>query len=205
MSLAHRHAHQNSTLIAAHLEHTEMQHKVRVLPGDARTVSGREQTLVTILGSCVAACIRDPNTGFGGMNHFMLPASETGEWNGTNAAMRYGNYAMEALINAVLKSGCKREDLEIKVFGGANLGFHTAKVGTKNVEFVKEYLKMEGLRITASDVGGGQGRRVYYRPSSGVVRQAYIRTNQTRSVVADELNYARNLNTEQVSGSIELF
>ncbi|WP_417671635.1 chemoreceptor glutamine deamidase CheD [Roseibium sp.] len=189
----------------ANLEHTELHNKVRVLPGDARTVSLPEQTLVTVLGSCVAACIRNPWNGFGGMNHFMLPESETGEWNGVNAAMRYGNHAMEALINMVLKSGCARHDLEIKIFGGANLGFHAACVGSKNVEFVKKYLADEGLQVSASDVGGNHGRRLYYRPSTGVVRQLYIRTQQATRVAADEQSYAATLNASSVSGSIELF
>ncbi|WP_417688310.1 chemoreceptor glutamine deamidase CheD [Roseibium sp.] len=192
-------------LATPNLEHTAHHKKVRVLPGETRTVTDPEHTLVTILGSCVSVCIRNPWTGFGGMNHFMLPQSDTGEWNGVNAAMRYGNYAMEALINEVLKRGCARKDLEIKVFGGANLGFHTASVGTKNVEFVSRYLREEGLSIAASDVGGSHGRRLYYRPSTGVVRQLYLRTNQDNRVAAEEQTYAKTVNSAPVSGSIELF
>jgi len=189
----------------AQIEQTALYHKVRVLPGDTRTVSEPEQTLVTILGSCISACIRNPRTGFGGMNHFMLPQSDTGQWNGASAALRYGNFAMEALINMVLKSGCSRQELEIKIFGGANLGFHSARVGTKNVDFVRQYLRTEGLAVSASDVGGNHGRRIYYRPSTGVVRQLYIRTNQEARVASEELNYAETLKTETASGSIELF
>ena len=187
------------------LEKTALQHKVRVLPGDARTVSEPEHTLVTVLGSCVSACIRNPRNGFGGMNHFMLPQSQTGDWNGASATLRYGNYAMEALINMVLKSGCKRSELEIKIFGGANLGLKSMCVGTKNVEFVRAYLKTEGLSVVASDVGGNHGRRLYYRPSTGVVRQYYVRTNQVSNVIDEERSYAASINAETVSGSIELF
>ncbi len=96
-------------------------HAVRVLPGETYTTSRKDEAIVTILGSCVSACIRNPRTGMGGMNHFMLPESATGQWGEElSAAMRYGNFAMEALINAILKSGCARAELEIKLFGGAN-------------------------------------------------------------------------------------
>ena len=99
------------------IENVDLKNRVRVLPGETRTVDVADNVLMTVLGSCVSACIRNPVNGFGGMNHFMLPSSECGTWNGEDAALRYGNFAMEALINEVLKSGCRREDLEIKVFG----------------------------------------------------------------------------------------
>ncbi len=84
---------------------------VRVLPGEAYVTARPDEMIVTVLGSCVAACIRNPAKGFGGLNHFMLPESESGIWNGASAALRYGNHAMEVLINEVLKSGCRRQDL----------------------------------------------------------------------------------------------
>ncbi len=191
--------------VTSHIENTELRHRVRVLPGDARTVSGPLDTLMTVLGSCISACIRNPHNGFGGMNHFMLPESDTGEWNGVNAAMRYGNYAMEALINAVLKSGCARKDLEIKIFGGANLGFRSSSVGTKNVDFVLDYLKAENLEIAAWDLGGNCGRRVFYRPSTGRVRLLHLKSQTIETVAKEERKYAKALKQEPVSGSVELF
>ncbi|MBO0346540.1 chemoreceptor glutamine deamidase CheD [Roseibium limicola] len=187
------------------LEDVDLANRVRVLPGETRSVVHEDYILMTVLGSCVSACIRDPRTGFGGMNHFMLPESETGEWNGEEAALRYGNYAMEALINEILKTGCRREDLEIKVFGGANLGFHNASVGEKNSDFVLGYLEAEGLHLTAFDLGGNHGRRLFYKPSTGVVRQFYIRTDQHRKVARQERDYAKALVSNAPSGSVELF
>jgi chemotaxis protein CheD len=87
------------------------QYSVRVLPGETYTTGDASEVVVTVLGSCIAACMRNPRNGFGGLNHFMLPESDTGDWNGVSAALRYGNYAMEALINEILKSGCDRRDL----------------------------------------------------------------------------------------------
>ena len=113
---------------------------VRVLPGGAYVTRRTDEMIVTVLGSCVAACIRDPASGFGGLNHFMLPESESGTWNGVSAAMRYGNHAMEVLINEVLKSGCRRQDLEIKLFGGADLTDGPSLIGSSNVAFVLDYL-----------------------------------------------------------------
>ncbi|MFD1697269.1 hypothetical protein [Roseibium aestuarii] len=187
------------------LEQVDISRRVRVLPGESRSVLRPDLVLMTVLGSCVSACIRDPRTGFGGMNHFMLPFSETGTWNGEEAAMRYGNYAMEALINEVLKSGCRREDLEIKAFGGADLGFHQSGVGRKNVAFLIGYLNSEGLRLAAHDFGGNQGRRVFYRPATGQVRQNYIRTTPKDAVLREEQKYARTLETRPLDGTIELF
>src|SRR5262249_31142777 len=94
-------------------------HMVRLLPGAYYVTDAVDEMIATVLSSCISACVRNPHTGYGGMNHFMLPESDSGEWNGVSAALRYGNYAMEALINDVLRSGCARRDLEIKLFGGA--------------------------------------------------------------------------------------
>ncbi len=96
--------------------------------------------IVTILGSCVAACIRDPETGVGGMNHFMLPESNSGKWGATNANMRYGNFAMETLVNEILKTGCPRDRLEVKLFGGGNVIPGSLKVGDQNGKFALNYL-----------------------------------------------------------------
>ncbi|WP_428675159.1 chemoreceptor glutamine deamidase CheD [Roseibium sp.] len=186
-------------------DHKQHKYAVRLLPGASYTTSAADEVIVTVLGSCVAACIRNPITGFGGMNHFMLPEHETGDWNGVSSALRYGNHAMEALINAVLKSGCARHDLEIKLFGGANLYQGVALVGDKNAEFARAYLEREGLAITAEDLGGPRGRRIHYEPATGRVQRLLLKQNVERKVVNAECSYISDLRRADIEGEIELF
>lgn len=179
---------------------------VRVLPGAFYSTRDKNEVIVTILGSCVAACIRNPVTGFGGLNHFMLPESEGYEWNGVTAALRYGNHAMEALINQVMAAGCSRHDLEIKLFGGANLYKGMGTVGEKNAEFARTYLSREGLRIVAEDLGGDRARRIHYDPGTGRVQRLFLRHKVDQSVSELERDYRVQLNKKPVvSGEIELF
>ena len=160
-----------------------------------------------MLGSCVAACIRDPGSGLGGMNHFMLPESVTGQWGDElSAAMRYGNFAMEALINAILKSGCMRRDLEIKLFGGASFTSGPSMIGQKNGDFALRYLKEEGLRVVASDLGGVFGRRIHYHPATGKVARLFLRGAGKDQVAAEERRYGAELRRKPVDGGdVQLF
>jgi chemotaxis protein CheD len=178
---------------------------VRLLPGDCYATGAADEVIVTVLGSCIAACIRDPRTGYGGMNHFMLPESESGEWNGASAALRYGNHAMEALINDVLKSGCSRGGLEIKLFGGANLTTGPMMVGRKNVDFIRHYLGVEGLRVAAADLGGVLARRIHYQPGTGLVRRIFLNKGKWTGIAEEEQKYVTTLESKPIEGSIELF
>ena len=130
----------------------------QVLPGDY-FVTRHDEVIATTLGSCVATCIRDPEAGVGGLNHFMLPdtpgGSETGQ------AMRYGCYAVERLINELVKYGARRERLEIKVFGGGKVIAGMGDIGGRNIAFVHDYFSTEMLDIVAEDVGGISARRVH--------------------------------------------
>ncbi|WP_370675876.1 chemoreceptor glutamine deamidase CheD [Pleomorphomonas sp. PLEO] len=178
---------------------------VRVLPGEAYVTGHTDEMIVTVLGSCVAACVRNPATGFGGLNHFMLPESDSGIWNGASAALRYGNYAMEVLINEVLKSGCRRRDLEIKLFGGADLTDGTTLIGSSNVSFVLDYLKAENLAIASADLGGGYGRRIHYTPSTGVVHRLLLGTSVHPAFVEEEHSFKDRLAKTKVEGEVDLF
>ena len=178
---------------------------IRVLPGDYYVTGDPSATIITVLGSCVAACIRNPATGFGGLNHFMLPESETEEWNGASAALRYGNFAMEALINAVLKSGCSRGDLEVKLFGGAAMHGRSSDVGRKNGAFARSYLEAENIRVLAADLGGDHGRRIEYRPATGKVQRLMLRDRDLASLASEETKYRSSLTRKPVSGDIDLF
>ncbi|ESQ92809.1 hypothetical protein [Asticcacaulis benevestitus] len=181
------------------------EHNVRVQPGEYFVSGDQATVIITVLGSCVAACIRNPLTGFGGMNHFMLPESVDGEWGGVSSQMRYGNHAMENLINEILKTGCRRDDLEIKLFGGANMYTGGSAVGTQNARFAETYLKNEGLKLEVSDLGGGHGRRIHYWPSTGKVKRLLLNQSQETSVTRSEFSYRSQLVAQAVEGDIEMF
>ena len=181
---------------------------VKVYPGEYQVTSKLDETLVTVLGSCVSACIRDPVTGFGGMNHFMLAEDQDGKWGTEVMSARYGNYAMEKLINELIKAGCPRERMEIKVFGGGNVIDSRQAVGTKNAEFVLRYLADEGLKCTAKDLGGDFPRRIQYTPASGRVVRRLLGRTDANPIAQDESQYLNSLKTQQTqprAGEITLF
>nr|WP_242445586.1 chemoreceptor glutamine deamidase CheD [Chromatium okenii] len=141
---------------------------VKILPGEYY-VSARELLMVTVLGSCVAACLRDRVSGIGGINHFMLPDDRRDEDSRLSRSMRYGDYAMEILINQLLKLGARRGNLEAKVFGAGNVlpGFKNHVVGERNADFVLSYLATEGIPVIAKDLLGNYPRKVYFFPTTG--------------------------------------
>lgn len=139
---------------------------VQITQGDAHVSDDPREVLTTILGSCVAACVRDPVAGVGGMNHFLLPDGG-GEQNG----LRYGVNAMELLINGLLKLGASRARLEAKLFGGASVVMGLSDVGASNALFAQRYLMDEGIAHVGGNLGGTQPRRIQYWPVSGRARQ----------------------------------
>ena len=177
----------------------------KILPGEYY-VTGRDMLLVTVLGSCVAACIRDPKTGLGGMNHFMLP--ESGDRNDVlSSSMRYGGYAMEVLVNQLVKMGANRARLEAKVFGGGAVlrGFTTVNVGERNSEFVLEYLETERIKVVSQDLMGLYPRKVYYFPASGRVMVRKLKTVHYNTIIEREQIYGQRLKTSTIAGDVELF
>ncbi|WP_024890260.1 chemoreceptor glutamine deamidase CheD [Luteimonas huabeiensis] len=163
--------------------------------------------LVTVLGSCVAACLRDPLLGIGGMNHFMLPDASGGDGARDGAPARYGSYAMELLINDLLKRGASRQRLEAKVFGGANVlkGFASNPVGSRNAEFVGDYLRAERIPVVASDLRGIHPRKVWFFPDSGRVVVQRLPHAHGAEVVAAETAVRARLSGGPASGGVELF
>lgn len=177
----------------------------KILPGEYY-YTGKPMLIVTVLGSCVAACIRDRVTGIGGMNHFMLP--DGGDPGGpTSASMRYGAYAMEVLINQLLKAGARRENLEAKVFGGGNVlrGFTAMNVGERNAKFVRTFLKAEGIPIVAEDLNDVHPRKVYFFPRTGKVLVKKLKQLNNYTLVKREQAYATQLKNNTVAGDIDLF
>ena len=172
-----------------------------VLPGKHLVVDEESKAISTLLGSCVAACIRDRRSGIGGLNHFLLPGDDS------QACARYGTYAMEVLINDILSRGARRQDLEAKVFGGAaviisSFGFN---IGRRNGEFVLGYLANEGIEVKARDLGGVRGRRLVYRPLTGEARVQYLSDAQSRQAAADEARLDVTMASNLKTGTVELF
>ncbi len=178
---------------------------VKVFPGEFCTINKSDEVLVTILGSCVSACIRDPRLGIGGMNHFMLAEGEAQSWGGDAKSTRYGNFAMEKLVNELIKAGASRNSLEIKVFGGGNVTDTRKAIGTQNSEFVLKYLNSEGLSCAAQDLGGVYPRRIHYYPATGRVVRRILAGNENSTVARQENEYAGRLSSRKVAGDIELF
>jgi chemotaxis protein CheD len=176
----------------------------KILPGEYY-VTGRDMALVTVLGSCVSACIRDPESGIGGMNHFMLPGGA--ERSPASASARYGAYAMEVLINQLLKMGAKRGKLEAKIFGGCNalLGASANSIGESNARFVQEFLSTEGIVIAAQDLLDVYARKVYYFPRTGRVLVKKLRTLRNDTIQQREREYNERLTNSRIDGEVELF
>ena len=180
----------------------------KILPGEYY-VTTKDELIGTVLGSCISACIRDKDSGIGGMNHFMLPAGneDNGKLSQSSDATRYGNYAMERMINDILKAGAKRENLQIKIFGGGKVlaNMNTLDIGQKNIAFVRTYIITEGLKLLAEDVGDIFPRKVLYFPKTGKVKIKKLRAKHNNTIVERESNYKNEINQTPVQGDIELF
>lgn len=196
----------------AHIQkfQTREGHRVvaRILPGEYY-VTTQDEVITTVLGSCISACICDPEAKIGGMNHFMLPESESGDsrWSNTlaDATHRYGNYAMESLINDILKLGGEKSRLQVKIFGGGKILEAMTDIGKRNIDFAKEYLLAEKLTIVSQDVGDRFPRKVNYYPETGKVRVKRLRALYNEDIARREKQFISEIKTEPVGGDAELF
>jgi len=177
---------------------------VKIISGEWHVASEPNHMLATILGSCVSACIRDPITRVGGMNHFLLPGDESKVGTISDSA-RYGVFAMESLINGILKAGGQKHRFEVKVFGGGNVINNSARIGSKNAKFIRDFLKKEGFRITSEDLEGDYPRRLNYYPDTGKVMMRLLRRKEDMMVVEEEDRYKKKIVGQPVGGEIELF
>lgn len=181
-----------------------------ILPGEF-FVSREPMVVYTVLGSYISACIRDPCTGVGGMNHFMLPAPkehQSGDaWGGEST--RYGSFAMEQLINGILSRGGVKQRLEIKLFGAGKLYESNIDVGARNSEWVLRYLNDEGLPIAKRDLGDVFPRKLYYFTDSGRVLLKKITRIKNRAIMVRESDYEYRLyqerNRQEQQSDITLF
>jgi len=181
----------------------------KILPGQYY-VTLHGETIVTVLGSCVSACIRDSVFGIGGMNHFMLPdhgkpsaVKDSGQVMDESA--RYGVYAMELLINDILKNGGRRGNLEVKITGGGRMLANMSDIGKRNIDFVRKFLVTEGLEIIAEEVGDIYPRKVQYSPATGKVRVKKLRSMHNDTIARQENAFLRDLQGRTVQGEVELF
>lgn len=168
--------------------------------------SSRKPLLLdTVLGSCIAACLYDPVSGVGGMNHFMLPE---GADPGNPTSTRYGVNAMELLISELMKLGADRRRFQAKIFGGG----HVLKiresldgVPQRNIDFVKRFLEAESIPIIREDVGGYQPRRVLFHTHTGKVFLKYLGNNEAARTAEEEMVYLISLKKQKLDGDVTLF
>ena len=170
---------------------------VRVSPGEYAI--SRSKPLYTLLGSCVSACITDPEKQIGGINHFLLP---DGSGQLTEAA-RYGVFAMEQLINELLLQGAKRERMVAKVSGGARMFQGGLDIGQRNIAFVRTFLRTERIQIAAAHVGGSKARRVVYIPNLGIMFVRPVSSGQQALIQQEEKQLTSTAATYE--GTVDLF
>lgn len=176
--------------------------RVHIVQGEQHVTDDPHVVLSTLLGSCVAACMRDPVAGIGGMNHFLLPG---GRSSGDSVeAQRHGVHAMELLVNALLTRGARRERLEAKLFGGARLIDGLTDIGRQNADFAERFLAAEGIRHIGGSLRGEHGRKLQFWPLSGRARQSLMEREKQRQIFEVERR-VRPVAQPESDGSVELF
>jgi chemotaxis protein CheD len=171
---------------------------VKILPGEY-FVYHEDILIMTTLGSCIAACLWDREARVGGMNHFMLPEGDA-------SCGRYGSFAMELLINEMMKLGATRSTMEAKVFGGGQIieGMTTMNIGERNTAFVIDYLKTERIPIMSKDVQDIYPRKVCFLPASGKAMVKRLGAANVASLAAQDRAAQRAAPT-RAGGSVDLF
>ncbi len=172
---------------------------VNVILGEFKVCDDPVKVMTTVLGSCVATCLYDPVASIGGMNHFLLPAGHSSQ----SKEQIYGLHSMELLINGLLKKGCLKSRMQAKVFGGAQLTSGLTDAGEKNAEFIREFLKNEGIPCVAESLGGDRARRLKFWPTTGKVRQMLLSKPESIPVMAEPV--APVVEAEPEGDGLELF
>lgn len=173
--------------------------RVHIIQGEYFVSNDPNIVITTILGSCVAACVRDPLAGVGGINHFLLPGKDPSAGGVTDD--RVGVHLMELLVNGLLKAGASRDRLEAKLFGGARTVKGLSDVGHHNIEFARRFLKNERIKFVGGDTGGDLGRRIQYWPVSGRARQVLLSDRATKTHIQKKIA----IPIVQNAGELELF
>lgn len=179
-----------------------------VQPGDYAITGHPDQVIGTLLGSCVSACIYDPYTGIGGLNHFLLPDVDGAACGASDSAStRYGIFAMEMLINGIMKQGGSKARMKAKLFGGAHFAALSTniEVGRYNKEFALDFLRREKIEVVASDLGGKSARRIFFNPGTNKVLVRIKDTGNIRQIQADEKRLRNSLESTGMAKEVELF
>lgn len=174
----------------------------KILPGEVY-VTKQNELISTVLGSCISACVYDYKMGIGGMNHFMLPANNNAGID--SLSCRYGNWAMEFLINEIIKNGGSRDNFKIKIFGGGKIIKGMGDIGEGNIMFVSQYLKNEGFLVESHDVGGPWPRKVLFNPTTGKAHVKKLRSMHNDTIQQREFKYLHEIEEQDTHTDIELF
>ena len=166
----------------------------------------REPLIIdTVLGSCIAACLYDPVSAVGGMNHFMLPEGFDPD---NPASTRYGVHAMELLITEVMRLGGQRRRFQAKVFGGGhvlNIRESLDGVPQRNIDFARRFLSTEQIPVMNEDVGGYQARRVLFHAHTGKVFLKRLGGYDAARTAEEEMVYLISLKKQKLDGDVTLF
>lgn len=174
---------------------------INIIQGEFHVSNRPDDVITTILGSCVAACIFDPVRKVGGLNHFLLPGTDPRD----RQNIKYGAYAMEKLINALLRKGAQRDSLEAKLFGGASVVRSLSDIGKNNGEFAKAFLKDEGIQLVGGSLGGTQGRRIRFSPHTGRAQVMMMQATHDEPSVPGEIFRAKPVPVAPTAGEVDLF
>ncbi|MFW5712026.1 MAG: chemoreceptor glutamine deamidase CheD [Spirochaetota bacterium] len=186
-----------------HFNYSFQKEIVTIHPGEFY-VSNREIYISTVLGSCVAVALHDPAHKIGGLNHYMLPGTFSG-FKPSDPSGRYGLYAMELLINEMIKQGAYRPNLRAKVFGGGNVLNSANKVGTNNAQFALKFLETEEIPIDAQDIESDIARKVIFDPVSGSVYLKKLSHTVLKKVEDIEEHHLEKIRKKDVYGDFILF
>ncbi len=178
---------------------------VKLFSGDCYVSTSPHEMIVTILGSCISACIHDPAAKISGMNHFLLPGDPAAHATTIDASTRYGAFAMEKLINGMISVGARKDRMQVKVFGGGDVTAHSGMIGSRNAAFVQDFLTRERLTILSSDLGGTTPRRIHFDTGTGKVLLRTLHRQEDMRVVTMERAYQEAINKNLIGGDVDLF
>jgi len=176
----------------------------KILPGEYYVTSSQE-VVTTVLGSCISVCVYDPVNSIGGMNHFMLPSGNSDN-DIMSQSFRYGDVAMEKLVNVILRHGGNKAELIFKAFGGGQIIKNMTSIGQRNISFLHKFMTMEGYKLSASDLGGPHPRKVVFNPLDGKVKLKRLQHMHNDTILQRENRYETEISSqEEVTGEIDLF